>query len=939
MKKFLATLGIVGLLGMNVGTALAAAPKQFIVTSVAAGSQTGTLTAGVAGSATYTVTVSGADGTSNGAGKATLSVAGLPSGVSYSPSSQQSCSAPSCAITLTLTTTIAALAVTGQSFTVTATGNESGSATTTGSLTINTGNTAPVATAQSVSLNEDTATGITLAGTDADLNSLTFATSSNPAHGTLSSFSAASGTVTYTPTGNYNGSDSFDFRVNDGTVNSATATVSITIASVNDTPSFTVSSSTITVTEDSGAFSLANWATSLFAGAANETVQLLDFIVGLDMSSLFSVLPSVSPLGTLTFTPAANANGSATVTAKIHDNGGGADTSASSTFTISITPTNDAPTLNSIGNKSVNENVLLSFTVTATDLDADTLTYSASNLPAGSTFTPGTRIFSWIPSYSDAGTYSNVHFEVTDGTATTSEDITITVNNVNRAPVLTAIGNQTVDEDSTLSITLTATDPDGDAITYSATGNPTMPSGSIFIADTFSWTPDFSQAGNYSVTFGVSDGTLDDSEAVSIDVGDVNRTPSLAVIADQTVDELSQLSFAASTTDPDGDSFTYSLSGAAYAAGATIDPVTGDFTWTPTEAQDGTYGATVTVTEDSTAIPLSTSKTFSITVNEVNLVPVTSDESETTNEDTSATTTLSAVDTDTISNVSQAITYTIVTQPLNGSVVLTGDEAVYTPDLNWNGTDSYEYVADDGVEVGATSTVTVTVDPVNDIPTISLRGPNPLLLTKDYFGYVDEMVNAIDVEDGDISANAVIVGSPIDTSVMGSFLVTYSITDSDSGTATVQRPVNIIPQIGGAGGPSGEVGCRDPRATNYSPSAGYDGITCTYAPVGEVLGASTSTESGTVTATTTATVSTSTPAGQVLGVSTYAFTRNLRVGSREVDVLELQKILMNEGFFVYPELTKYFGPITKAALAKWQTKHGIPSTGYFGKLSRAFLLK
>jgi len=68
----------------------------------------------------------------------------------------------------------------------------------------------------------------------------------------------------------------------------------------------------------------------------------------------------------------------------------------------------------------------LSFTITATDLDNNSLIYSASNLPEGASFDPSTRTFSWTPRYDQAGVYS-VHFEVSDGQLTDSEDITITV--------------------------------------------------------------------------------------------------------------------------------------------------------------------------------------------------------------------------------------------------------------------------------------------------------------------------------------------------------------------------------------------------------------------------------------------------------------------------------------------------------------------------------
>lgn len=89
--------------------------------------------------------------------------------------------------------------------------------------------------------------------------------------------------------------------------------------------------------------------------------------------------------------------------------------------------TNRAPVLDAVGNKTVSETTALTFTVSATDPDGGALTYSASNLPQGATFQPATRTFSWTPGSGQSGTYTNVHFQVSDGKLTDSEDITISV--------------------------------------------------------------------------------------------------------------------------------------------------------------------------------------------------------------------------------------------------------------------------------------------------------------------------------------------------------------------------------------------------------------------------------------------------------------------------------------------------------------------------------
>ncbi len=100
---------------------------------------------------------------------------------------------------------------------------------------------------------------------------------------------------------------------------------------------------------------------------------------------------------------------------------------------------NARPKLDAIGNKAVVAGNLLAFTVSATDPNNDPLTFSASNLPPGATFSPATRIFSWNPSITQVGVYNNVHFSVTDGQFTASEDISIAVPDNDAGTIDTAV--------------------------------------------------------------------------------------------------------------------------------------------------------------------------------------------------------------------------------------------------------------------------------------------------------------------------------------------------------------------------------------------------------------------------------------------------------------------------------------------------------------------
>ena len=316
--------------------------------------------------------------------------------------------------------------------------------------------------------------------------------------------------------------------------------------------------------------------------------------------------------------------GSNTITLTVTDTLGATGTD---TVVVTVVP-NNPPVLAPIGNKQVDEGQPLQFTITASDPDVgDVLTYSAGNLPTGATFDPGTRTFSWTPTYAQAGSYPNVLFTVTDsGTppASASEAITIAVGNVNRPPVLAPIGNKQVDEGQPLQFTITASDPDvGDVLTYSA-GN--LPTGATFDPGTrtFSWTPTYAQAGSYpNVLFTVTDsGTppASASEAITIAVGNVNRPPVLAPIGNKQVDEGQPLQFTITASDPDNDALMYSTSNLPI--GATFDPTTQTFQWTPGYDQAGSYQEVRFTVIDSWIPPASASEAITITVGNVNRPPV-----------------------------------------------------------------------------------------------------------------------------------------------------------------------------------------------------------------------------------------------------------------------------------------------------------------------------
>ena len=185
---------------------------------------------------------------------------------------------------------------------------------------------------------------------------------------------------------------------------------------------------------------------------------------------------------------------------------------------------NNPPVINPIDNQAITEGETLDVNIYATDADGDALTFSASNLPSFASLTDngdGTAKITLAAQIGDAGTYADIIISVSDGTDTDTETINVTVNpvDVNEAPVLEAIGNQTLTEGETLDVNIYATDADGDALTFSASNLPSFAS----LTDNGDGTailrlePHFGDHGNYTnIKVTVSDGIDEDIEVFGI---------------------------------------------------------------------------------------------------------------------------------------------------------------------------------------------------------------------------------------------------------------------------------------------------------------------------------------------------------------------------------------------------------------------------------------
>jgi len=264
------------------------------------------------------------------------------------------------------------------------------------------------------------------------------------------------------------------------------------------------------------------------------------------------------------------------------------------------------------------------------DLPPQALRFSLDGAPEGATIDPVSGTFAWTPSEAQGpGDYTFTVRVTDDGTPPLSDEQTITihVNEVNLPPVLAAIGDQTVNEMESLTLTATATDPDLPANTL-AFSLVDPPAGASIdpLTGALAWTPDESQGpGVYTLTVRVTDDgapPLSDEKTFRVTVNEINVAPLLAFIPGQTTDEMTLLTFTASATDPDlpANTLTFSLVNAA--EGMSIDPGSGVFSWTPTEAQ-GPMDAEVTVkVTDDGLPPRWDEQVVRIHVNEVNRPPV-----------------------------------------------------------------------------------------------------------------------------------------------------------------------------------------------------------------------------------------------------------------------------------------------------------------------------
>jgi VCBS repeat-containing protein len=340
------------------------------------------------------------------------------------------------------------------------------------------------------------------------------------------------------------------------------------------------------------------------------------------------------------------------------------------------------------------------------DADGNSLTALVSSGPANGTLVLNPDgSFTYTPDANFNGDDSFT-FTVCDPDGACDEGlVSITVNPVNDPPVPDD-QSVTTDEDTPLPITLTASDADGDTLTFAVVTPPA--NGEIDgVAPNLEYTPDPNFFGADTFTFSVSDGEATITGTVDITVNPVNDAPvgqNQAIVTDEDTPASGTLE-AIDVDDAAGD-LAYSL-GDAPTKGTAVVGEDGAFTYTPDANEHGDDAFTFVVCDPDDACD---EATVHVTIRSVNDAPTAEDADVAVDEDQVAEITLETDDVD-----GDSLTYTFST-PAHGTVVGGGALIAYTPDPNFNGTDSFTYTVSDGHGGTATATVDVVVAPVNDFP-------------------------------------------------------------------------------------------------------------------------------------------------------------------------------------------------------------------------------
>jgi hypothetical protein len=404
-------------------------------------------------------------------------------------------------------------------------------------VTVTPVNDQPVALPGAVEVDEDSSVGFTLGVSDVDGDTLTVTA---PVTGPFNGSALCTGTsCDYSPNSNFNGADVFTFSVDDGNGGTDTASITITVDPVNDPP--VANAASVTTDEDTPV--------ALALSATDVDGDLLTYTPASPSSgTLQGVAPNV------VYTPGVNFNGSDAFFFGADDGNGGSDTALVS---ITVSPVNDAPIATG-GSAATDEDVSVSFQLGASDVEGDSLTFTVTTPPSeGTVLCDAAGACTYDPPADFTGE-ANVYYDVSDGAAIGNGVFVVIVAPLNDPPVADD-STLSTPEDTALSITLAATDVDGDPLTYSVTAPPahgTLACGADSTSCVFTPAPNYN--GPDSLQWSVSDGNTSDAATVAITVSAVNDAPQ-ALDTSATVIEEGTIAVPLIASDAEGDAITFSI--------------------------------------------------------------------------------------------------------------------------------------------------------------------------------------------------------------------------------------------------------------------------------------------------------------------------------------------------------------------------------------------
>ena len=609
-------------------------------------------------------------------------------------------------------------------------------------------NNAPSFTSGSTaSLDENTtATGYTATATDADGDTLTYSISGG-ADGGLFSINSSTGVLSFSGApdfespgdGNTDNVYEVTIQVTDGRGGSATQTVQVTVNNVEEAPEFS-SAATVSVAENQTA------AIDVDATDPDGTGTITYTLSGAD-AALFNIdanTGEVTFIAAPDFESPADANGDNDYEITVTADDGSAQSSQN--ITVTVTNQNDNnPSITSAAAFNVDENQTAAFTGTATDADGDTISYSLTGADAALfNIDSATGVVTFItapdreaPGDANGDNIYEVNLVVSDGVNTDVQAVSITVDNVNEAPAITSSASASVAENQTTAIDVNATDPEGQALTYTLSGADAA----LFNIDantgevTFIAAPDFESPADangdndYEITVTASDGSAQSSQNITVTVTNQNdNNPSITSAAAFNVDENQTAAFTGTATDADGDTISYSLTGAD-AALFNIDSATGVVTFitapdfeAPADADgDNDYQINLVASDGVN----SDVQAVTITVDDVSDVPpvITSAGSANAAENQTSAYTITATDADNSGPLVYSISgadAALFSVDANTGVVtfITAPNFEAPSDADSDGVYDITVSVTDG-DLNDSENVSITVTNVNEAPTIT----------------------------------------------------------------------------------------------------------------------------------------------------------------------------------------------------------------------------